>query len=234
MFGRRVGVEARHLEIGRQRDLQHIDLLARRADRLRVGAAQRQAARLEIVPHRGVGERRLQPVGVETGDALQIGQRRHVHDRHARHPARRDRVEQFAHARRAVLRLLHRQRDEVEIGRLDVAGTGGAQAARQHFRPQLDRLLAAAHRQPDDRALAVERLDFGRKADHRDLMVAEQQLGGEQRPVGRPHDQHIVSGHGVSPGEAAGRKRVGELAGCRRSGQASSPPARKIAARPSR
>ncbi len=225
--------EARHLEIGGQRNLQHVDLLARRADRLRVGAAQRQAPGLEIVPHRGVGERRLELIGIETGDALQIGQRRHVHDRHARDPARRHGVEQFAHARRAVLRLLHRQRDEVEIGRLDVTGTGGAQAAGQHFRLQLDRVFAAAHRQPDDRALAVERFDFGRQADHRDLVAAEQQLGGEQRPVGRPHDQHVVSGHGVSPRKRLDANVSANLPDAAGQGKplASS---RRIAARPSR
>ena len=65
---------------------------------------------IEIVPHAGVGVAGLQRVGGEAGDALQIGQRRHVHDRHARHPRLRHRVEQFAHAGRAVLRLLHRQR----------------------------------------------------------------------------------------------------------------------------
>ena len=48
-------VEARRLEVGRQGDLQHVDLLVRRADRLRVGAAQRQPAGLEIGPDAGVG-----------------------------------------------------------------------------------------------------------------------------------------------------------------------------------
>src|SRR4051812_50074444 len=48
-------VEFRDLKVGRQRDHQHVDLLVRRADRLRVGAAQREIGGVEIVPHGWIG-----------------------------------------------------------------------------------------------------------------------------------------------------------------------------------
>ena len=67
----------------------------------------------------------------QAGDARQIRQRRHVHDRHARHLRLGARVEQLAHAGRAVLRLLHRQHHEVVVGRVDVAGAGRLEAAGQ-------------------------------------------------------------------------------------------------------
>ncbi len=50
--GALVAVEARDLEVGRQRDLQHVDLLVRRADRLRVRAAQCQQSRDRNCPRR--------------------------------------------------------------------------------------------------------------------------------------------------------------------------------------
>ena len=129
--GGRLGIETRRLEVGRQRHRQHVDLVVRHADRLRVRAAQRQAAGIEVRPHAGVGEAVVQRVGVQAGDALQIRQRRHVHDRHAGLPRLRHRVEQFAHAGRAVLRLLHRQRNEIVVGRVDAGRTGGGHLARQ-------------------------------------------------------------------------------------------------------
>src|SRR5207244_4703336 len=46
-----------------------------------------------------------------------------------------------------------------------------------------------------DGALAVERLDLGREADHRDLMPAKEQLCRQQRAVGGPQDQDVVCGH---------------------------------------
>jgi hypothetical protein len=82
------------------------------------------------------------------------------------------------------LRLLHRERDEIVIGRVDVGGAGGRELARQFARVELDWLLAATDRQAHPGAFGVERLDLGREADHRDLVTAKQQLRGQQRPVG--------------------------------------------------
>ncbi len=123
--------EARDLEIGRQGHEQEIDFLAGRADRLRIGAAKRQCAGLEIVPDARIGKSGLQRVGIQSGDALQVWQGRHVHDRHRRLAALRDGVEELAHTGRAVLRLLHGERDEIVIGRLDVGRPRGQQLAGQ-------------------------------------------------------------------------------------------------------
>ncbi len=58
----------------------------------------------------------------------------------------RHRVQQFAHARRAILRLLHRQRDQVIVGGIDAGGTGGGYLAGQLARVDLDRRGAALDR----------------------------------------------------------------------------------------
>jgi len=49
-----VGVESRHLEVGGQRDLQHVDLFIRRPKGLRVRAAQRHQSRIEFLPDGGI------------------------------------------------------------------------------------------------------------------------------------------------------------------------------------
>ena len=187
-----IAVEARHLEVGRQRHLQHVDLLVRRADRLRVRAAQRHGRGIEAVPHGGIGIGGLQRVIVQAGDALHVGQRRHVHDRHAGHARLRDRIEQLAHAGRAILRLLHGEADEIVVLRIDAGGAAGGDLARQLARVELDRILAAPDRQADAEALRVDQVGLGRKAYEMELMAAEQELGGQKRPVGRAHDQDVV------------------------------------------
>ena len=58
-----------------------------------------------------------------------------------------DRVEQLAHAGRAVLRLLHAEADEVVVLRIDAGGGAGGDLAGQLARFQQHRILAAAHRQ---------------------------------------------------------------------------------------
>ena len=69
MAGQLVVLEAGDLEVGGQRDLQEVDLLLGRPDRLRVGAVQRDALGIEAVPHRGVGVGGLELVAIEAGDA---------------------------------------------------------------------------------------------------------------------------------------------------------------------
>jgi hypothetical protein len=227
--GRGLGVEPRRLEIGRQRDQQKIDLFAGRTDRLRVGAAQRQKPRLEIVPDIGVGVAGAQRLGRQPRDPLQIREGRHVHDRHARHARPCHGVEQLAHTRRAVLRLLHRQHDKIVIGRVDRRRPGGFEVPRQFARVELDRLAAAAHRQPHPRPVAVERLDLGREANQRDPVAAEQKLGRQQRTVRCAHHQDVVGAHlAVLPKTSY---LSPDHAGCRLVGQVSF---RRIAASPLR
>ena len=126
--------EARAFEIGRQRDQQLVGLAVGRADGLRVGAVERDLLRIDVVPDARVGIGGFQRLIIEAGDALDVGQRRHVHDRHAGHARLADRVEQFAHAGRAILRLLHAEADQVVVLRID-AGS----AARGHLARQLAR-----------------------------------------------------------------------------------------------
>ena len=110
------------------------------------------------------------------------------------------RIQQFAHAGGAVLRFLHRQRDQIILGRVDRARTSGGELAGQRARVDLDRGGAALDRDAHAGALGVERFHLGRQAHQFHPVAAEQQLGCEQRPVGRTHDQHIVCGHvGSSP-----------------------------------
>jgi hypothetical protein len=142
----------------------------------------------------GVGKAGAQRLHRQARDARQIRQRRHVHDRHARHLGARRGVEQLAHAGQAVLRLLHSQHDEVVVLGIDIAAPGGLEAARQFARVEIDRGRAAAHRHPHMRAVAVERLDLVRQADHRDLVAAKEQLDRQQRAVGGPHHQYVI-GH---------------------------------------
>ena len=76
-----------------------------------------------------------------------------------------DGVEQFAHARRAILRLLHGEADQIVVLGIDAGGAAGGDLARQLARVELDRLLAAAHRQADAKAFGVDQVGLGRQAD---------------------------------------------------------------------
>ncbi|CEG09118.1 hypothetical protein BN961_02539 [Afipia felis] len=194
-FVARLVVEARDLKVGRQRHLQDVDLLLRWADRLRIGAAQRQLAGIEIRPDFGCGVGRLQRVSIETGNALHVGQRRHVHDRHARYARLRHRIEQFAHAGRAILRLLHREPDQVVVFRVHVGGTGGLHLAGQLAGIDLDLVLAAADRHPHAEAFLVDEIRLRREADECHVMAAEQKFRGQQRAVRGSEDQDVVVSH---------------------------------------
>ena len=188
-----VGIEARDLEIGRQGDLQQVDLFFRGTDRLRVRAAQRQQCGIETVPHARIGIGRFQRIGVQVRDPFDVRQRRHVHDRHAGHFRLGHRIQQLAHTGGAILRLLHGKPDEVVVGRIDVAGTGGGHLAGQLARVDLDRVFPALDRHAHAEALRVDQVRLHGQTHQLHLMAAEQQLGGQQRPVGRAHDQDVVS-----------------------------------------
>ena len=76
---------------------------------------------------------------------------------------------------------------------IDAGGAAGRHLARQLAQVEHDRILAAPDRQAHAEALSVDQLGLGRQADQMDLVAAEQQLGGEQRPVGRAHEQNVVA-----------------------------------------
>ena len=120
--GMGIGLEPRRLEVGWQADLQDVDLLLGRAEGLRVGAAQGHELGIEGVPDRCVCVAGPDRIGIDAGDALHVGQRRHIHDRHAGHFGLGDLVEQFADAGRTILRLLHRQGDQVVFGGIEGGG----------------------------------------------------------------------------------------------------------------
>ena len=200
-----VVLEARDLEVGRQGDLQEVDLLLGRPDRLRVGAVQRDALGVEAVPYRGVGVGGLELVAVEAGNAPQVGQRRHVHDRHARHLRLADRIQQLAHAVDAILRLLHGEPDQVVVGRVDARHAARGHLAGQLFRIEQHRVLAAADRQADLEALLVDQVGLGGQADEMDGMAAKQHFRGQQRAVGRPQQQDLVSHFPISLHDSSAR-----------------------------
>ena len=79
-------VEAGDLEIRGQRHLQYIGLFARRPYRLRAWTAERHHARVEIVSHGRLRIGGLEQFSIDPRNAPHVGKRRHVHDRHARHP----------------------------------------------------------------------------------------------------------------------------------------------------
>jgi hypothetical protein len=99
---------------------------------------------------------------------------------------------EFAHARQAVLRLLHGEAHEIVILGIDACCAAGAHLARQLARIKLDRVLAAAHRQAHAKAFGVDQVRFRRQADEPDSVPAEQELGRKQRAIGRAHDQKLV------------------------------------------
>src|SRR5204863_5214469 len=99
-----------------------------------------------------------------------------------------------------------------KVAWVDRRGAGCRQLPRQFARVELDRLLSASDRQTDKGTLAVERLDLGREAHHRDLVAAEQELRRQERAVGRSHNQYVVGRHlAIPPGPGfllAGRCRM--------------------------
>jgi hypothetical protein len=148
-----------------------------------------------IRPDGRIGEAVRQHVRVEAWDTLQVRQRRHVHDRHRRLFRFGHRIEQFAHAGGAILRLLHGQRHEVIVAGVDARRAGGRELAGELLRVDLHRGGTATYRHLDADAIGVDGLDLGGEADQRDLVSAEQQFARQQRPVGRTHDQHFLCCH---------------------------------------
>ena len=188
-----VAVETRAFEIGRQRDQKFIRLAVGRTDRLRVGAVERDLLGIDRIPNARIGVGRFERLVIQSGDALDVGQRRHVHDRHAGHARFADRIEQFAHAGRTILRLLHAEADQVVILRIDAGRGAGGHLARQLAQFQQHRFAAPAHRQLHLEALGIDQIGFRRQADEMDRMAAEQQFGSEQRSVRRAEQENLVA-----------------------------------------
>ncbi len=82
----------------------------------------------------------------------------------------------------------------------DRGRAGGGELAWELLRVELDQVLAAPDRQPHPDAVLVDRIGFGGQADQLDAVAAEQELGSQQRSVGRAQKQDVVSArHDVLP-----------------------------------
>src|SRR5207249_11507532 len=73
----------------------------------------------------------LKQFGIYPRNAPHIGKRRHVHDRHTRHPRCRHGVHKLPHSGRSILGLLHRKTDEIIFARVDVRRSRGRRSAGQ-------------------------------------------------------------------------------------------------------
>ena len=96
--------------------------------------------------------------------------------------ARRYGVKEFAHSGRTVLRLLHREPDQIVILRIDAGRAAGADFARQLARVELDRCLAPADRQADAKAFGIDEVGFGREAHELELWPPNSSLDASSEP----------------------------------------------------
>ncbi len=198
--------KARRFEVGRQPDLQHVDFFFGRAESLRVRAAQRHQRRVETVPDSGIGVAAPARIDRHARNPRQVRQRRHVHDRHARHPGLCHRVEQLAYAGRTILGLLHRQRHQVVVRGPDRAWKVGGKLARQLARVDLDQPVAAFDRHAHPSAFLVDQLGLGREAYELDRVSREQKLGRQEGAVRGAQDENLVGGFHDVKYSPAGRK----------------------------
>jgi len=172
--------------------MQHIGRFLRRAERLWVGRAQRHQSGLETFPHRGIGIGFLEVHVLQRRDALQIGQRRHVHDRQARQLGRGDLDHQHANGVIGVLRLLHGEADEVIALQVDLIGRGRIQFAGQIAGEDRAVVLLVAQLDADFGTVAVDQLRSLLAADQGHVVTGHQQLGCQQRAVGGSKNQDIA------------------------------------------
>ena len=116
-----------------------------------------------------------------TRDAVQIRQRRHVHDRHRRGTPEALSAQQLSDHRHAVLRFLHRQANQVVVG-IHVTRTGCINNARQVFGADFHETIAAAHRETHYGSVGVKCLDFLRQADIVEACPASASLVANKEP----------------------------------------------------
>ena len=190
-------------EVRREAHLKHIGLFLRRTEGLCVRAAKGDARRVERVPHGGIGIAGPERLDVEAGNPCKVRERRHVHDGHAGDGGAGHRVQELAHPRRAVLGLLHREGDQIELRRVRFPGGGARQASREPARIDLHELVPPLHRHPYSLAFPVDELGFLGQADKGRGMARGAELDAEQRPVGGAHDHDVV--HFLAP---CGLRRV--------------------------
>ncbi|MEH2688197.1 hypothetical protein DXU04_25220 [Bradyrhizobium diazoefficiens] len=184
--------EDRCLEVGGQADVKHVRGFLRRTEGLRVGRAQRHQARLEPLPHLRVGIGLLEIHACERRNPLQIGQRRHVHDRQARQLRRGDLDHEHAHRVVGVLRLLHRKADHVVTGDVDIGRRHRIELAGQVAREDRPVHRLVAQLDADLGTVTVDQLRGLGAADQGDVVSCHQQLRAQQGAVGSPENQYVA------------------------------------------
>src|SRR5215467_9698592 len=92
------------------------------------------------------------------------------------------------------------ERYQVVVAGLHARRAARGHLARQLLRVDLDQALAPLYGHAHDRAFAVDQVGLGGKADEVDIVSGERELGPEQGPVRRAHDENLVLGaHETTP-----------------------------------
>src|SRR5262249_60809961 len=64
---------------------------------------------------------------------------------------------------------------------------------------EFDRIFAAAHRQANAKAFAIDQIGLRGEANQMQLVAAEQDFRGQKRPIGRSHDEDLVGSRHDAP-----------------------------------
>jgi len=111
--------------------MKHIRRLFRWTEGLRIGRAECHQSRFEPLPNKRIGIGLLEVHFRQRRDPLEIGQRRHVHDRKTGQLRLGDLDHQNPDRVVGVLRLLHGESDQIITGKVDVLRRGRVQGPRQ-------------------------------------------------------------------------------------------------------
>ena len=92
-------------------------------------------------------------------------------------------MQQLADAGCAVLRFLHRQRDQIEPARIDVARSISRDGIATGYATQLDRIDPSLDRHTDADAVSIDDIGLALQTCQLDRMARKQKLACEQRSV---------------------------------------------------
>src|SRR6516165_338351 len=151
------------LEIGRQVDGEHIGRFVRWTRRLWIRRAQGYEGWIQAIPYARLRVSGFGGDRIDSGNALEIRQRWHVHKRKTRHPRVSDHVQKRTHRVVQVLWLLHRQYDEVVVRRIDRLRCFGIEAPGEVGRAEAVGGGFALERQQDLCATGVDQLGRARR-----------------------------------------------------------------------
>ena len=151
------------------------------------------SARIEVLPDAGIRVAGFERFRRQSGNAFEVGQRRHVHDRQAGLARSRDAAHQLPNAGRAVLGLLHAEHDQVELCPDRPHPACVAESVPGSF---FDAISSSASRPLIGKRTTVPsrliKLGGGLGADQRNAVPGHQQLGAEQRAVGGAENEYVV------------------------------------------